>query len=104
MKYITLPTHKVIVALSVSIADLVERLENQLVGQYLRDHRSRYGIYVIGTIGRQQHWKHPQTGQSLAFDEVIGLLTERALELVQQNPRIGNLAVIGIDFCEPNRC
>jgi len=25
-------------------------------------------------------------------------------ELVQQNPRIGNLAVIGIDFCEPNRC
>ncbi len=86
-----------------SIADLIERLENQLVGQYLRDHQSRYGIYVIGTIGRQQHWKHPKTGQLMAFAEVIGLLTERALELVQQNPRIGNLAVVGIDFCEPKR-
>jgi hypothetical protein len=86
-----------------SVTDLIERLENQLVGQYLRDHQSRYGIYVIGTIGRQQHWKHPQTGQLLAFAEVIGLLSEKALELVQQNPRIGNLVVIGIDFCEPKR-
>ena len=86
-----------------SISDLIERLENQLVGQYLRDHKSRYGIYVIGTVGQQQHWKHPQTGQQLDFAEVIGLLSEKALELVQQNPRIGNLAVIGIDFCEPKR-
>jgi hypothetical protein len=86
-----------------SITDLIERLENQLVGQYLRDHQSRYGIYVIGTIGRQQHWKHPQTGQLLPFAEVIGLLSEQANKLMQNNPRIGNLAVIGIDFCEPKR-
>jgi len=85
------------------VTELIERLENQLVGQYLRDHQSRYGIYVIGTLGRQQHWKHPQTGQLLHFAEIIGLLSEQANKLTQNNPRIGNLAVIGIDFREPTR-
>jgi len=31
------------------------------------------------------------------------LLSERASELVKANPRIGNLAVVGIDFSEPER-
>jgi len=86
-----------------SVSDLFERLENQLVGQYLRDHQSRYGIYVIATIGRQQHWKHPQTGQWLTFVDVISLVSARANEIVKNNPRIGNLAAIGIDFREPKR-
>lgn len=86
-----------------SVTGLLERLENQLVGQYLRDHNTDYGIYVIGTLGRQQHWKHPQDGRKLTFAEVIALLSVRASELVKENPRIGNLAVVGIDFSEPKR-
>jgi hypothetical protein len=86
-----------------SIAKLMERLENQLVGQYLRDRNSRYGIYVIGTIGEKQHWKHPQSGKLLNFADVVAMVTERALELVRQNSRIGDVVVIGIDFCEPKR-
>jgi hypothetical protein len=85
-----------------SINDLFERLENQLVGQYLRDHKSRHGIYVIGTLGRQHNWKHPQTGQLLDFNQVIGLVSARANEIVEGNPKIGNLFVVGIDFCGPN--
>jgi hypothetical protein len=83
-----------------SVSDLIERLENQLVGQYLRDHETDYGIYVIGTLGHQNHWLHPQDKRKLAFTEVIALLSVRASELVKANPRIGNLAVVGIDFTE----
>jgi hypothetical protein len=36
-----------------TLAELLERLENQLVGQYLRANNSRYGIYVLGTFGRK---------------------------------------------------
>jgi hypothetical protein len=86
-----------------SIAALIERLENQLVGQYLRDHQSRYGIYVIGTSGTQQHWKDPKTSQPMDFAALIFLLTEKAMELVRNSPRIGGLEVIGIDFSEPKR-
>jgi hypothetical protein len=86
-----------------SIPTLLERLENQLVGQYLRDHKTHYGIYVIGTLGQQQHWQHPQTGEKLAFGKVIDLVSERAGELMKTNPHIGNLAVVGIDFSESKR-
>ncbi len=84
-----------------SMAALCERLENQLVGQYLRDYRTDYGLYVVGTLGRQRHWKHPSDGRRLTFSGAIAFLSERANELVRINPRIGNLAVVGIDFSEP---
>lgn len=86
-----------------SVSDLIERLENQLVGQYLRDHKTDYGIYVIGTLGDKGHWMHPQENRKIAFAEVIELLSMRASELVKANPHIGNLAVVGIDFSEPNK-
>lgn len=37
----------------------------------------------------------------LNFADVIALLSERASELVKSNKRIGNLAVVGINFSEP---
>jgi hypothetical protein len=86
-----------------TVAELLERLENQLVGQYLRAHNSRYGVYAIGTIGEKEHWKHPETGALLQFSEVIGLISRRAEELVRTNPHIGGIEVIGIDFREPER-
>jgi hypothetical protein len=86
-----------------TITELIERLENQLVGQYLRDHQSRHGIYVIGAIGRKRHWNNPETSQRMDFAAVIVLLTQKAMELVRHNPKIGGLAVIGIDFSEPQR-
>jgi hypothetical protein len=86
-----------------SVSVLIERLENQLVGRYLRDHKTDYGIYVIGTLGGQKHWEHPQDGRKLTFAEVVAVLSDRANELVKTTPRIGNLAVIGIDFSESKR-
>jgi hypothetical protein len=81
---------------------LLERLENQLVGQYLRAHTSQYGIYLLGFIGKKQHWEEPITGKLLNFTEVVELIRQKAVSLVRANPKIAGLEVLSIDFCQPN--
>jgi hypothetical protein len=79
-----------------TLAQLLERLENQLVVQYLRAERSRYGIYVLGTDGRQRHWRSPEG--NLTFDQVIERIMRRAEELKRTRPGIGDLRIVAIDF------
>lgn len=79
---------------------LLERLENQLVGQYLRAERSRYGIYVLGTDGRKGHWESSEG--NLTFDQVIKRIISRAEELKTTRPGIGGLRVVAIDFRNPS--
>ena len=86
-----------------TVPELLERLENQLVGQYLRAHNSRYGIYFLGFIGKKQHWEEPTTGKSLTFVEVVKLLGQRAVALMKANPKIAGLEVVSIDFRQPEK-
>lgn len=81
---------------------LLERLENQLVGQYLRAHNSRYGIYLLGFIGNgnRNHWEDSSTGKRLTFDEMVEAVKQRALLLMQTNLKIAGLEVISINFCD----
>jgi hypothetical protein len=81
-----------------TLKELLERLENQLVGQYLRAHNSRYGIYFLGFILKQHYWKDPATGKQLTAADVIKIVSERAKVLLQTNPRVFGLEVISIDF------
>jgi hypothetical protein len=84
-----------------SLDVLLERLENQLVGQYLRARGNRYGIYLLGYIQNQKYWQNP-TGQGrLGFDEVLQALTERANAIVSARTDVAAITVIGIDFCDP---
>ncbi|HWC58205.1 MAG TPA: hypothetical protein VHC44_00820, partial [Verrucomicrobiae bacterium] len=82
---------------------LLERLENQLVGQYLRAHNSKYGIYLLGFIGKKKYWEGPETGKKYTFSEVVEIVRQRTIFLMQTNPKIEGLEVISIDFCEPER-
>jgi hypothetical protein len=86
-----------------TLAELLERLENQLIGQYLRAHNSRYGVYVLGTIGRKGHWQNPSNGQSLTFQKVVNIVKARASELVTELSGVEDIAVIDIDFRAPER-
>ena len=85
-----------------TLLDLLERLENQLVGQYLRAHDSQYGIYVLGIIGSKGYWVGPNKTRR-TFEEVVTLVSESARNLVKKRPDIGDLEVISIDFREPAR-
>jgi hypothetical protein len=80
---------------------LLNRLESQLVGQYLRAHNSRFGIYVLGTDGRKRHWEDPD-GKNLTFDEVMEVIVRRARELIETRGDIAGLCVVALDFRPPN--
>ena len=79
---------------------LLERLENQLVGQYLQAEQSRYGIYLLGMISRKRHWESPEG--NLTFSEMIERIMRRAEELKRNAPGIGGLRVVAIDFRKPS--
>jgi hypothetical protein len=84
-----------------SFNELVEALEVQLLGQYLRAHNSRHGVLVLGMIdGGQRGWDPPTRGR-LNFPELIAFLQARAAELERTHPEVKRLSVIGIDFRDP---
>ena len=84
-----------------SANDLLERLENQLVGQYLRAHTSHYAVYLLG-LAKEREWNSPNGDRVIQFDELIELLTTRAHELTKQRKDVEEVAVFGIDFRQPD--
>ena len=81
-----------------SFNELVEALEDQLLGKYLRAHNSRYGVLVVGMHdGGRKGWD-PPTGGRLRFPEVIAFLQSKAVELERSHPEVKRLTVVGIDF------
>jgi hypothetical protein len=82
-----------------TVEKLLEGLEAQLVGKYLRDHKSRHGIYVLGMDGRRKEtWIY--VGKNLSFAEVVELIQRRATELSTNREQLDEVRVIGIDFRE----
>ena len=65
--------------------------------------RFRYGIYVLGVIGNQEHWKNPADGRLLTFQEVHEIVKAHAKRLVAERADVEDIAVIGIDFRIPLR-
>lgn len=86
-----------------TLQELVERLENQLIGQYLRAYNSRCGFFFLGYIdkNRKQHWEDPITKANLTFVQVIERLEVKALELLQKNAKVDRLEVVSINFVNP---
>ncbi|RZB37205.1 MAG: hypothetical protein SRB2_01287, partial [Desulfobacteraceae bacterium Eth-SRB2] len=77
---------------------LFERLRNQLCGQYLRDPRSNNGIYLLGYLGKKPAWEHLETGEKMAYLELIHALKIEAQKIVAHNSKIEDLQIIAIDL------
>jgi hypothetical protein len=94
------------VAIELKIADkwtysqLIERFQNQLIGQYLRDTRSRYGVFLVVWRGRRQGWKEPAAGKLLSFSELIERLRAEARAILQERHDLEEIAVVGIDLTQ----
>jgi hypothetical protein len=92
------------VAIELKIADkwtyseLVERLRNQLVGQYLRDVRSRFGIFLLVWRGIKRGWKDPASGQAVGFTSLWQRLQVEANAILRSRCDLDALCVIGIDL------
>ncbi|TAK64806.1 hypothetical protein [Methylobacter sp.] len=85
-----------------SLDKLLERLENQLVGQYLRPSTIRHGIYVLGNTDPKRSWKDPVTNEKLNFEQLVLRIQARAVELqAELREGVDGVEVIGIDFSDP---
>jgi len=80
-----------------SLTDLLNGLEKQLVGQYLRAHHSRCGIYVVALLS-DRCWRS-MSGEPITFQQLADHLSARAAqmtgEMVTSNKRV---AVVTMDF------
>jgi len=79
-----------------TLAKLRERLENQLIGQYMR--ASHYGIFLVVHNGKKKAWQDTCTKKRLSFAKLVETLKQDATDLVRKYPKVADLAVVGIDF------
>lgn len=83
-----------------TVEDYIEALEHQLVGQYMRHRGSTVGFLVLVLQKKKRTWTNPSTGKKIEFDEVLAILSAKALEL-EGKDRSRYLRVIGIDATAP---
>jgi len=77
---------------------LVERLENQLCGDYLRDVRSSRGIYLLVYGGERTRWEVAPSHWITEFDELVEYLKGYWLSISRNFANVDQIEVIGIDL------
>ncbi|MBA2412241.1 MAG: hypothetical protein H0V63_05380 [Burkholderiaceae bacterium] len=81
--------------------DLIAGLEAQLVGTYLRDHRARYGIYVLALFNRDRKWEPLEEGPRINSEQMLGVLQRRIDDILVDRADIAGLEVLLIHFSLP---
>ncbi len=80
-----------------SFRKLRERLENQLIGQYMRV--SRFGIFLlVHSKNKKRRWRDAHTNKLVSFTELVEALKQDLDDLIRKHPNVENLEIIGIDF------
>jgi len=77
---------------------LFERLDVQLCGDYLRDIRSRRGIFLLVYRGDKNRWKPPGSGGPVEFVGLCQALQDHWVQLSGAYPAIDDIRIIGIDL------
>jgi hypothetical protein len=85
-----------------TVTQLLERLENQLFGDYLRSYENRYGIFLIGYHGEKGYWSYPTNRGRLDLNSLRQLLQSRADHLASNRDDVDAVRVISIDFTRPD--
>lgn len=78
--------------------ELCERLRNQLCGDYLRDRRSRRGIFLLVNQGSQESWRILGDGKLRTFTASVDALQGYWDAIAQEYPGVEEVKVIGIDL------
>lgn len=79
-------------------SDLFERLKNQLCNDYLRDFKTRYGVFLLVYRGEKKSWQHPTTKKQLNFDALVSCLTEHAKSYIAARGDIDDVCIVGVDL------
>lgn len=97
------------VSMELKIADnwtfqgLINGLEDQLVGSYLRDHRARYGIYVLALFNRDRKWDSLNGGPRINCEQMLAILRQKSKEILQNRLGVSGLEILLIHFSPPVR-
>ncbi len=86
-----------------TLKELDDALDAQLIGRYLRDRNSRYGILLlVHQRGRPKGWK-ASAGNFLTFKEVVDRLRARALSVAGEGPYSPQAKIAVIDVSSVGR-
>jgi hypothetical protein len=77
---------------------LLERLENQLCADYLRDNHSNRGIFLLVYLGSKTSWELPDSNNRVDFTGLITALEEHWLQISPKFPNVDDITIIGIDL------
>jgi hypothetical protein len=84
------------VAENCSGPELIEALEDQLVGRYLRASKSRHGVLLLCSRGQRKKWR--LGGQNRDLAGAGQFLQAEADAIVHDSPDIDALSVVTLDF------
>lgn len=82
---------------------LVERLEKQLCGDYLRDNRSNRGIFLLVYRGKKSGWDVPIIANRVNFKGLIAALQDHWQLISPKFATVEDITVIGIDLTKRSR-
>ncbi|MBO2025344.1 hypothetical protein J4733_01295 [Klebsiella pneumoniae] len=79
--------------------DLCERLENQLIGDYLRENQADFGVFLLIWQGENQSDKNwVINGVKVNLSELENALTQHWLSISPKYPKIKDVKIIVIDL------
>ncbi|NEK38604.1 hypothetical protein GR253_31675 [Rhizobium leguminosarum] len=78
--------------------DLLERLENQLCGDYLRDNRSNRGLFVLVYSGEKKGWDVPNRENRVDFDGLVQALIDHWQSISASFVNVEDIRIVGIDL------
>ena len=81
---------------------LLERLENQLCGDYLRDGRSSLGVFVLVYRGDKTSWE-VSPGCPADFDGLVLALAAHWAAITHGYAKVDDIRVVGIDLTRRER-
>lgn len=77
---------------------LVERLENQLCNDYLRDQRSSRGIYLLMHQSGKTQWQLPDGSRAGSFAALVTALKAHWARVAIEFPHVHAVEIVGIDL------
>lgn len=82
-----------------TVAEYIEALEDQLLGQYMRNQNAKTGLLVI-FLQKKRTWIDPASGRTIDFEGLLEILREKARALQMTNRDLF-LRIVGIDVTVP---
>lgn len=78
---------------------LMQKLEEQLLDQYLISRKVRHGIYLVVDLGKTTPWT--LEGRSVSFEALTQALQERAAVLQDASDHVDRIEVLALSILQP---